>query len=215
MGFFKLRNGKNEKVEKNRMPASIEKPEIPPYNSPTKTSVVHKTVYKRTVDKKLTIVLVENTAEVAKEKDTLIKIVKSLGPSGLVSIINYGSAVRQSEIFELSEFDEVNLLCTEDIGDRACLYDALKKLENLVYKEYMHIEEKEKERIIIKEIEVIGIGTGKDNCSKVTKDSGIDSFCRIARKPKVTTKYFCLTEDTFINVAEIGFRSIGAIFRNY
>lgn len=174
-----------------------------------------KTIFKRIVDKKLTIILIESTFEVFKVKEIVLKIVRSLVSPGLVSIINYGSTVKQSEIFDVSIFNGNVLLCDTYIGDSACLYDALIDLESLISKEYMHIEENENEKVRINQIEVIGIGTCTDNCSKVTKEAGIDCFCKVINKHNITTKYFCLTEETFMNAAEIGFRSIGAILRDY
>ena len=95
------------------------------------------------------------------------------------------------------------------------MFDALVELEFLVSNSYMKLEEKENEDILIDNIEVIGIGTCTDNCSKVSKEVAIDCFCKVARKPGITTKYFCLTDETFTQAAEIGFHSIGAIFKNY
>lgn len=130
--------------------------------------------------------------------------------SGLVKIINYDSNVRQSEIFKETDFSS-----SKNIEGKACLFDALVELENLVSSSYMKVEEKEYEDIRIANIDVIGIGTCSDNCSKVSKKTAIDCFFKVARKPKITTKYFCLNEEAFIKAAEIGFHSIGSIFRNY
>lgn len=243
MGFFKPTYGKNN-VVKDRLGKSItttqpvvadkgkgkktidnvnvqtpflgqseKKSYLPPYK-PRNSDLISKEVsYKQIVDKKLTILLIENTVEVAKQKDSLIKIIKSLVSSGLVSVINYGSTVKQSETFDVTTFYNIDCLRTEDIGDTACLYDALMELSSLISKKYMYMEEKEKVRI--NKIEVIGIGTCKDNGSKTSKEVVIDCFCKAIKKPEVITKYFCLTEETFMDAAEIGFHSIGAISRNY
>lgn len=175
-------------------------------------TITPKTVFQPLVDKKLTIILIENTTKVAKESNIFLTDVKKLVPSGLVSIINYGSTVRQSEIVEVETFDK-SIFLYDDIRDDACLYDALVDLESLVSREYMHIDEKK--RIRVSNIEIIGIGTCTDTCSKSSKEVGIDCFCKVASKFKVVTKCFCLTEENFIDAAEIGFHSIGAIIRNY
>lgn len=170
--------------------------------------------YKKPVDMKLTIILIENTAKVHKEKETLIKIVNNLVTSGLVCVINYGTKIRICDSYDF-DFNSKLLLCDDDIVDSACLYDALINLGTLISAKYMTISEKEKEQIRINKIEIIGIGTCKDSGSKSSKETAIEWFYEATDKPDITTKYFCLTEENFINAAEIGFRSIGAISRNY
>lgn len=172
-------------------------------------------VYKPSVDQKLSIILIENTAEVAKENDKLIKIIKKLVPTGLVSIIHYGKDIRKSEISEMLKLKDADFQCSEDAGDDACLSDALVILHKLVTEEYMVFKEETFRRTRVNDIEIIGIGTCKDNCSKNPKSVGINCFCDIAKKPKIVTKYFCLTEESFLEAAEIGFHSIGAINVNY
>lgn len=180
------------------------------------TSIISKFVYKRLVTKKLTILLLETTAEVAVEKENLIKIFKSLVTSGMLVIINYGSYVTVSKTFDVSNFNNyTDFSYYEVTGNEACLYDALVELKDIVSKMYMRMEETEKEKILIKNIEIIGIGTCKDNHSKVSKEIGIDCFTTATSKPDIVTKYFCITDDNFINAAEIGFRSIGAISKKY
>lgn len=186
---------------------------LPPLEDKVTNIIVPKTIYKPLVDKKLTIILVENTVKVA-EKSNMLPSVKRLVTSELVSIINYGSVVRQSDIVDVSTFNE-NIFLYDDIGDDSCLYDALVELENLVSKEYHHIKAKEKEHVRISKIDVICIGTCTDNCSKASKEVGIDCFCRVASNFDVVTKCFCLTDENFTSAAEIGFHSIGAIIRNY
>ena len=172
-------------------------------------------VYKPSVDQKLSIILIENTAEVAKENDKLIKIIKKLVPTGLISIIHYGKDIRKSEISEMFKLKDTDFQCSENVGEEACLSDALVILHKLVTEEYMVVKEEKFRRTKVNEIEIIGIGTCKDNCSKNPKSVGINCFCDIAKKPKIVTKYFCLTEDSFLEAAEIGFHSIGAINTNY
>lgn len=172
-----------------------------------------KTVFKRLVEKQLTIILLENTTEVAKVNDLLKKIIQSSVTSGLVCIISYGESVYKSEIVDYTELASIKY--NENLSQETCLFDALVELETTVSNNYMRIKENEKDRTRITNIEIIGIGTCKDDCSKVKKEEGIACFCKVLSKPKVTTKYFCLTDESFIEAAEIGFHSIGAIFRNY
>ena len=110
----------------------------------------------------------------------------------------------------------VKLFDEDDIGQNSCLYDALTVLGSLVFKHYMSVEEKISERVTINQIEVIGIGNCVDNCSsELSKDFGTEAFYRVAKNPNVMTKYLCLSEETFMNAAKIGFHSIGSISRKY
>lgn len=183
----------------------------------TSNSLFHsKYIYKRLVIKKLTILLLENTLEVNAEKENLMKIIKMFSESGLLVVINYGKCVNVSETFDVSTSNgEINFSYIEAKGNETCLYDALVELENVIKDKYMKVEETEKEKIKVGNIEIIGVGTGKDNCSKASKETGINCFFNAVNKPDVVTKYYCLTDETFINVAEVGFRAIGAISRNY
>ena len=167
------------------------------------------------VDTKLTIILVENTNEVAKEKDKLKAIVKKLVTTGYICVINYGTLVRKSEILEAKNFDCDKLIYKGVVGDNACLFDAIDTLEDVVKENYKKSEEIKNKRVRTQSIDIIGIGRCFDNCSITPREIASESFCRVARYTDVTTKYFCLTEDSFIAAATIGFHSIGAIAKNY
>lgn len=167
-------------------------------------------------DIKLTVILVENTVEVSKYKQQLEKIFNSLVVSGMVCVINYGKIVREGKIVDAKDFDCIELLHEEFVSDNACLYDALIALENVVDKNYKTcIDQTKYKRWWIKNIEIIGIGRCIDNCSISSSYLAIESFSKVAKNRDITSKYFCLTEDGFIRAATIGFRSIGAISRNY
>lgn len=176
-------------------------------------------VYKPLKKEELTILLIENTTQVANQREDVAKIIQKQVPKGLVTIINYGNTVKQSQIYEIGA-DEIVFLYEEGIGNNACFYDALKGLHSVFFKDCLTIHEKETERIAFENIKVIGIGTCTDNCSKTSKEDAIDYFYKVAtyklsKENKVTTKYFCLTEKSFIDASEIGFHSIGAICREY
>lgn len=183
-----------------------------------------KYIYKPLVDKKLTILLIENTKEVEKQLNMITKIVSSLITEGDVCIINYGSTHKQSEIMSATQLksqiisaqlQNQKALLSQEIGENACLFDALVALEILVNQKLLSVEEGVKERTRINGIDIIGIGTGKEQGSKVLKAFALKAFARVAKKPKVVTKYFCLTETSFLQVAEIGFHSIGSMDRTY
>lgn len=163
---------------------------------------------------KLTILLVENSVEVAKLKDKLDIIVKSLGATSFIYVINYGSAVRENTIVEANTFSSSQLLCEDCIGDKMCLYDALSVLKDVVKKYYNHTEWLKFKKVKITSVDIIGIGRGVDNCSIASFETAISDFNEATLNPNVVSKYFCLTEESFINVATIGFHSIGAIAKS-
>lgn len=218
--FKKPRKAKKvEKLEEEKIKDDNKKADISTYDSKNDYQDnfnIKKYIYKRLVDKKLTIILLEDTTDVAKINDMLKKIIKTSVISGLVTTISYGESVKKSEIIDISDLkDNDDYICKANVGDKTCLFDALIELEHIVSDKYSSIEENEKERIRINNIEIIGIGNCIDNCSKAAKKAGIDCFYKVASKPNIVTKYFCLTEESFLRAAEIGFHSIGAIFRNY
>lgn len=174
-----------------------------------------KTVYKRLVNKKLTIILVENTATVAMQKDKVLQIVENFVRSDLICIINYGSKVSTSEILDVHNGKDLTIMYDESAGEEACLYDALIELEKIVSSQYLITKETEHERVSIENIDIIGIGTCRDNCSTTPKDDAIDKFYLMSLKSRVVTKYYCLTDEFFMGAAEIGFHSIGAISKAY
>lgn len=175
-----------------------------------------KPLFKPTVDQKLTILLIENSTEMEKEKDKLVQIVKSLTTSeGYFSIINYGSTVRQTEPMSWSKIDLNKLLNAEDISDNKCLYEALLPLEDMVFAYNKKLIEEEDRKLFIDRIDIIGIGSCTDVGSKVSKTVATACFARTVRISSVSTKYFCFSDATFVDAASIGFRSIGAINRNY
>ena len=170
---------------------------------------------RRTVNSKLTIFLVENTAKVFENQEIVLGIVKKLLSTGFVCIINYGSTTRESEIYDSSSFDKVRVVCKEDQGYNTCFYDALVSLKTIFDKKFLATEKREFEDFILSKVDIVGIGTGRDNCSKAFKEEAIKCFCDVIKSSSVTSKYFCMTEDSFMDVAEIGFRSIGAISKEY
>lgn len=198
----------NDGLEKTRVGESGDWPWPKTYGSPLK-------VYKRTINKKLTIFLIENTAQMKQEEDMIAKIVNRRGKSGLACVINCGMHVMETEPFDIEWLREANLLLEDDMGDEVHLYDALAEIERLVTLYEGKQEETNTEKVVISEIEIIGIGTCKEKGSKVSKDFGIDCFSKVSKNPKIVTKYFGLTEASFLTAAEIGFRSIGSISQEY
>ncbi len=225
MKFFKLLGDKKDKSrEKNVKHAETPKERVLPQGSKQSSDglkINHTATwlqsYKPLVHKKLTIILLENTDEVLKQSDVILKIVKATLKNGsdYICVINYGSDVKKEWTSSDNGSEGINFLYTTNIGAKACFYDALVELEKLVQEKYLVVTEKEYEKEMVNQIEVVGIGTCKDNCSKTSKEGGIESFYKVAKLMHVVTKYFCLNEDTFMAAAEIGFHSIGAISQVY
>ena len=94
---------------------------------------------KRFINKQLTIILVENTETMAREKDKVIQLVQSFAQSDLVCIINYGEKIAQSEIFEISSTEKPDISYNEMTGEKVRLFDALVKLEKLVSSNFVRI----------------------------------------------------------------------------
>lgn len=171
--------------------------------------------FPRLEETKLYILLVENTKEVVKEKETLEKIVRSLITSGKVCVINYGRIVRESKIVEAEEFDCSELLYLDYVGEDSCLFDAIVALKGVVEKNHKKTEYLKNKRVKVNSIEIIGIGRCVDNYSIIPTTIAVEDFCSVVNRLDVTTKYFCLSEKYFVEAAKIGFHSIGSIARNY
>ncbi len=174
-----------------------------------------KTLIKPLIQKELTIILLENTTTVGKEKENVLKIVQSFTNTDLMCIINYGTTVRQGKIFDVPASSVPVISYNEMTGEKACLFDALIQVEKIVKSKYSSIEDNAKERVKINNIQIIGIGTCRDNASVASKEEALSSFYETTSKTKVTSKYFCISDKYFTSAAEIGFHSIGAISRNF
>ncbi len=183
---------------------------------PTDERTTPKFIYKRTVYRKLTIILIENTLEVIKQKDVIVKIVDNIiSKAQLISIINYSNSVMKHSVIDVSTLPAVDFKYLEGTENKACLYDAIQEMKDMISKYRQIAIEDEYQKIEVNRIEIIAIGTCKDNCSKVSKETTIESFNNIISMPNISCKCFCLKEANFINAAEIGFHSIGAICREY
>lgn len=68
--------------------------------------------------------------------------------------------------------------------------------------------ENEIEKFIVENVEVIGIGTGTDNCSNTSKIQAMLDFKEAINIYNINAKYCCLYEENIVDVAELGFRSI-------
>lgn len=141
------------------------------------------------------------------------KIVNSLTTNGEVIFINYGRTVKKSKLFNVNLLNEHKVFCRDILGQEAVFYDALKLLEDTMKDNYFKVIELPTKKIRIDKIECIAFGRGIDTGSKTSKIEAIDICDEMFGKFNVSSKYFCLTEASFLEVAELGFRSIGSISR--
>lgn len=168
--------------------------------------------FPKIVKKKLTIILLENTKKSFEERENILKIVNRLLSSDLVCTITYGSTVKVGCVKKAGKFDDKDLFDTDDLKDNACLYDALRilnKVVKLAFKKARY-DEFGIDQYKISSIDIIGIGSGIDASSKIDKEGSLKVFDEVLSNTSVETKYFCFSEDSFKEVASIGFRSIGA-----
>lgn len=179
-------------------------------------------VYKpRIAEKKLIILLIEDTVKMSKENESIVKLSKICNGTDWVYVIHYGKEVKVKKI-ELKKFfkkdDEIkpdDLKCSEDATEDVCLWDALTEVNKIVSDLYGKVKEIDKVTTKVTNIEIIGIGTSKDNCSKTSEEDGITSFCKTLKDNRIKSKYFCLNESCFLSAAKTGFRSIGSISKDY
>lgn len=169
-------------------------------------------IFPRVTKKKLTIVLLENTKKSLEAKGIILKIIHRLVSTDLICVITYGDNVKVNKVEKVSTFSDEKLLDENNVTENACLYDALKILKKVVI-----IADKKEldedfgiDKYKIDSIDVIGIGSGLDVGSKAKMEEAIECFEDVLSKKDVDTKYFCFSEDTFKEVASLGFRSIGA-----
>lgn len=170
-------------------------------------------IFPKVTKKKLTIVLLENTKKSIEEKATILKIIHRLVSTDLICVITYGDDVNVYKVKKVSEFSDEKLLDMDNVTENACcLYDALitlNKVVTIAYKRELN-EDFGIDRYKIDSIDIIGIGSGLNVGSKTKIEEAIKCFDKILEKKDIDTKYFCFSEDTFKDVALLGFRSIGA-----
>lgn len=168
-------------------------------------------VYKPTVNIKLIILLIENTQELIEQKERIQKIVTDFLSEGKVIILNYGKTINISELKQEEDLDN-NKIFTDEVNKETTLfYDTLVEVEKIVREKYLYVEETEKLKIKINEIKIIGFGTCKDTGSETTKKEAIKKFYEAVKYAKIATEYYCITEEFFVEAAEIGFYSIKSI----
>lgn len=168
------------------------------------------------VDKKLTIVMVEHTEELAEYRAVIEKIIASFNQgSRMMGCILYGEEVFISnfmlrETFFSHSLEEMTFDKPASLGVR--FFDAIEVMVKSIAS-IPRIYEIEGKKYKVNEIEIIGIGTGSDFQSKNTQF--LASVYLDSALKKYSSKYFCINDEQMVNVASLGFRSIGYLNRKY
>lgn len=162
------------------------------------------------IDRKLTIVLLENSVRSEEVKQNVLKIISRLSDDDFICVIQYSNTVEIGNICKVKEFDKAVILKGKEENKQVHFYDAIESLKRIVETNYHKKEKNNNEEILITEIDIFGIGTGADVGSKSSIEEAIKQFNQITYNKSIKTKYFCFTENTFAKVAAIGFHSIGA-----
>lgn len=171
--------------------------------------------FKETVRTSMTIFLIEDSKETYLYNDEIVKLANRSIGENVVCIIHYGEEIENPGIYFPGQADQGAIICLNEKGTKVSYYDAIIELEKVIGNCWLRTVESETKKYSIEDIEIVGFGTGRDNSSKTSKEDAYKAFESIATKSHVTNKYFCLTEDSFIDLASIGFHSIGRIKTNF
>ncbi|OKZ77132.1 MAG: hypothetical protein BHW01_05815 [Clostridium sp. 27_14] len=159
----------------------------------------------RLESKKVTIMLLENTPFMKQLKIERIATNISSDPDQLVTIVRYG------ENIETTTYNEKdNIIFDDKEPEKILFYDSLVEVSELVKRLYT---EQKMFRII--SVELICIGNCEDKESKKSKETAIKELNEIIQKYDIKNKYYCLSENEYLEAAEIGFHLIGSITTPY
>lgn len=175
------------------------------------TSVKVIPVIKPVVNKKLTILLVEETSEMLPYATRLLnKNVEVVNKDDFLCIIRYSENV-ETVVKIKDKFNEVELKANVDTtNDKKSFYDALKKAYEIVMQYSIGTIEDSINRYRVCEFEIVGMGTASDNSSEITFEEAIKEFDKILNKG-IKTRYFCIDDVYMKNAAAFGFRTIGSM----
>lgn len=166
--------------------------------------------YKRTLKKKLVIVLLEDTEEAFFYNEYINELLKEELKNCLVRIVSYNDVVFSTNIMKEEDMDyEKEIFHSTYNTSQCCLFEALRILLSLCNQK-SNIQD-EKFKYEIGKIELIGIGRCIDNFYENIEEDAINIFSYIVKKYNIKTKYYCLKEENIIDVAQFGFRSINVI----
>ncbi len=164
--------------------------------------------------KKLIIFLIECTPEAYEHNADIQRIIQGSINDNLVCIIRYAKEIEMSNVFYSSQYR--TFMGSMNSGCNECrFYDAIDLLDKNMINIATDIVKVGDKKYQAGEIELIGIGSAKDTCSKVKKENAIWTFNIFISCREIKTKYFCIDEPYVINSSSIGFTSIGSMNRNY
>lgn len=159
----------------------------------------------RLESKKVTIMLLENTPFMKQLKIERIATNISSDPDQLVTIVRYG------ENIETTTYNEKdNIIFDDKEPEKILFYDSLVEVSELVKRLYT-----EQKMFRIVSVELICIGNCEDKESKKSKETAIKELNEIIQKYDIKNKYYCLSENEYLEAAEIGFHLIGSITTPY
>ena len=95
-------------------------------------------------------------------------------------------------------------------SQKILFYDSLVEVSELVKRLYT-----EQKMFRIVSVELICIGNCEDKESKKSKETAIKELNEIIQKYDIKNKYYCLSENEYLEAAEIGFHLIGSITTPY
>lgn len=159
----------------------------------------------RLESKKVTIMLLENTPFMKQLKIERIATNISSDPDQIVTIVRYGENI---ETINYNQGDSIAFDGKE--SEKILFYDSLVEVSELVKRLYT---EQKMFRII--SVELICIGNCEDKKSKKSKETAIKELNEIIQKYDIKNKYYCLSENEYLEAAEIGFHLIGSITTPY
>ena len=149
--------------------------------------------------------LLENTPFMKQLKIERIATNISSDPDQLVTIVRYG------ENIETTTYNEKdNIIFDDKEPEKILFYDSLVEVSELVKRLYT-----EQKMFRIVSVELICIGNCEDKESKKSKETAIKELNEIIQKYDIKNKYYCLSENEYLEAAEIGFHLIGSITTPY
>ena len=159
----------------------------------------------RLESKKVTIMLLENTPFMKQLKIERIATNISSDPDQIVTIVRYGENI---ETINYNQGDSIAFDGKE--SEKILFYDSLVEVSELVKRLYT-----EQKMFRIVSVELICIGNCEDKKSKKSKETAIKELNEIIQKYDIKNKYYCLSENEYLEAAEIGFHLIGSITTPY
>ncbi len=175
-------------------------------------------MYKQTLYRKLTIILIEETTALNPFVNIVSKIIESScqSESDYYCIIKYGDTFTMPKLLFKKELKQEDIIFKGNItNEKSCLYDVVCNIPPFVEEAVLSHKEDERYKYMISEIEVVGIGTCTDNASKNTKKDAYTAFNKLLSRKDIKTKYCCTSDVLMQEPAKFGFRNIVCMSKEY